>query len=238
MGNRNWDSSLKIRQPVAELVIVPGNDLEREAVELFAEHFEEEINVKKVRIRADREGLCSVAVAPNNKLLGPKFGRNLQAAKAAIATIDGVELDQRLARGESFSLAVTGADVPIELSDLMITRSYGEGCAGAADGATVVLIDTRITPELRNEGLARDIVRNVQNLRKDAGLDIADRIRLSLVTDSSLLRAAIDQSHDYIASETLAVEICGNALASPLANTSVEIDGKEHSVAIELEKAR
>ncbi|MBI1825975.1 MAG: isoleucine--tRNA ligase [Planctomycetes bacterium] len=230
------ESNLKIRQPVAELVVVPGNDTEREAVEIFTDHFEEEINVKKVRVRADRDGLCSVKVAPNNKLLGPKFGRNLQAAKAAIAAIDGVALDQRLARGESISLAVAGADVPIELGDLVITRSYGEGWAGAADGATVVLIDTRITPELRNEGLARDIVRNVQNLRKDAGLDLADRIRLSLVTDSAILRGAIDQFLEYIAAETLASEIMDEPLHSAASKAEVKIEPNQ-SVDIALVRA-
>src|SRR3972149_6304018 len=144
---------------------------------------------------------------------GPKFGRPLAAAKRAIEGLNGREVEARLACGESVSLPVEGADAIVAKEDLTISKSYGEHWAGAADGATVVLIDKRITPKLKNEGIARDIVRNVQNLRKDAGLDIADRIKLSLVTDSALLKAAIDQFHDYIAGETLAIEVAGSPLA-------------------------
>jgi len=101
----------------------------------------------------------------------------------------------------------------------------------------VVLIDKRITPTLKNEGIARDIVRNVQNLRKDAGLDIADRIKLSLVTDSTMLKAAVDQFHDYIAGETLAIEMVSKPLDDAAGKTSVEIEPR-HSVAVALAKLR
>jgi isoleucyl-tRNA synthetase len=123
------------------------------------------------------------------------------------------------------------------MEDLTISKSYGEHWAGASDGASVVLIDKRITPTLKNEGIARGIVRNVQNLRKDAGLDIADRITLSLVTDSPMLKAAIDQFHDYIAGETLAIEILGKPLDGTLHRADIEIEPKSR-VAVALTKSR
>jgi len=99
-----------------------------------------------------------------------------------------------------------------------------------------VLLDTNVTRELKNEGLARDIIRNVQNLRKEAGLDIADRIRLSLVTESETLSEAIKAFGEYMAHETLAVDVSCEPLGSATATTSVSIDGAENKLAIALER--
>lgn len=231
------ESNLKIRQPLAELVVVPGSDAERNAVGLFEDHFVEELNVKKVTLREDRDGLYSVIVSPNMKLLGPKFGRHLTEAKKVIEGLNGRDLEARLGRGEALSLPVAGTDMAITNEDVTVSKSYGEHWAGASDGPTVVLIDKRISPTLKNEGIARDIVRNVQNLRKDAGLDIADRIRLSLVTESSMLKAAIDQFRDYIAGETLAKEIVSKALDGD-ASTAAATPEPQHSVVIGLSKVR
>lgn len=229
------ESKLKIRQPLAELVVVPGSDAERNAVELFEDHFIEELNVKKVNLREDRDGLYSVVVAPNMKLLGPKFGRHLAGARKVIEGLNGRDLETRLARGQSLSLPVEGTDLAVTNEDVTISKSYGEHWAGAADGPTVVLIDKRVTPDLKKEGIARDIVRNVQNLRKDAGLDIADRIRLSLVTDSAMLNAAIDQFREYIAGETLAKEIVSTTFDGDVSTAAVTIES-QHSVTIGLIK--
>jgi isoleucyl-tRNA synthetase len=231
------ESNLKIRQPLAELVVVPGSDAERNAVPLFEDHFVEELNVKKVTLREDRDGLYTVTVSPNMKTLGPKFGRHLPAARKVIGELNGADLEARLARGESVNLPVEGTDAVVGKEDLTISKSYGEHWAGVADGATVVLIDKRITPTLKNEGIARDIVRNVQNLRKDAGLDIADRIKLSLVTESAMLKAAIDQFHDYIAGETLAAEIVSRPLDGAVHVAELEVETK-HKVSITLARSR
>ena len=127
---------------------------------------------------------------------------------------------------------VDGKSVPLGSEDVTIVRSFAEGWAGAADGNTVVLLDKRITPQPKNEGLARDIVRNVQNLRKEAGLDIADRITLSLVTESEELREAIDQCRDYVAGETLAIDIASNALDGESARSVVKIHGQPVTITL------
>ena len=127
---------------------------------------------------------------------------------------------------------VDGKPVPVGSEEVTIVRSFAEGWAGAADGKTVVLLDKRLTPQLKNEGLARDIVRNVQNLRKEAGLDIADRITLSLVTESKELREAIDQCRDYVAGETLSIDIAANALEEETARSVVKIQGQPVTIAL------
>ena len=100
------DSNLKIRQPLAELVIVPADDAERSAVKRFEDHFIEELNVKKLTLRENREGLFTVTVAPNMKTLGAKFGRAVAAAKKVIESADALALDAQRTRGETIALAM------------------------------------------------------------------------------------------------------------------------------------
>ena len=229
------ESRLKVRQPLAELIVVPGSETERKAVELFRDHFLEELNVKDVTLRESADDMIAFTVECNMKTIGPKFGRNTAAAREAISQLDGRAVEEAFARGEPVFIAIEGNRTPIDQDDLTISRSYGDDWAGAADGKTVVMIDRRLTPELKNEGLARDIVRNAQNLRKEAGLDIADRITLSLMTESEELKAATDQFGDYIKDETLSVEIVATPLVGERARADIRIEGQ--ALGIELVKA-
>ncbi len=232
------ESNLKIRQPLAAVVVVPGSEAERAAVKLFEDHFLEELNVKAVSIRDDRDGLYSVSVSPNMKTLGPKFGRHLGDAKNLIAAMDGRDFEARMARGEALAVAVPGAEAAIAPEDVIVTKNYGNDWAGASDGPTVVLIDKRVTPELKNEGLARDIIRNVQNLRKDAGLDIADRIQLGLESESEMLRSAIKGCEIRISTETLTTQpiIYSGPMPGAIDERVVEIE-PNHSVKIRIAKS-
>ncbi len=220
------DSRLKVRQPLAELIVVPGDDTERQAAEMFRDHLLEELNVKSVSLRDSAEDIVSISVEPNMKTIGPKFGRNAAAARAAIAQLNGKATEKALNRGEPVAIMVEGHSTPIDPQDVTITKCYGDDWAGAADGSTIVMLDKRITPELKKEGLARDIVRNVQNLRKQAGLDIADRITLCLSTESELLTAAINDFGEYIRGETLTAELIATLPAGENTAADVKIDGQ------------
>jgi isoleucyl-tRNA synthetase len=226
------ESRLKIRQPLAVLAVVPGDDTERRALEMFKEHFLEELNVKAVTIRGSAEDVITVNLEPNMKTLGPKFGRNAAAAREAILRLDGRAVEASLASGGNVAITLDGNEIPIDREDFAITRSYRDHWAGAAEGKTVVLLDKRVTPELKNEGLARDIVRNVQNLRKEAGLEIDDRIRLSLVTSSPALHEAISAFGAYIQKETLAVQIVTTELEDKTAATTIKIDGQSLTITL------
>ncbi len=219
------DSKLKVRQPLAGLVIVPANNTEREAVEMFEDHFLEELNVKKVSLRIDATDVIEVSLEPNMKTLGPKFGKNASAARKAIESLDGKKVEDALAKGETASISVDGQTMAIDAEDFTIVKSYGDDWAGASEGQTIVMIDKRLTPDLKNEGIARDIVRNVQNLRKDAGLDIADRIKLSLVSDSQAIDLAIEAFSDYIAAETLASDVTTKPMTDQLQSVEAKIAG-------------
>lgn len=231
------DSKLKVRQPLAALRVVPADDIERAAVERFGDHLLEELNVKSVAVLDSAQDIVRVTADANMKSLGPKFGKHAAAARSAIEQLDGTMVEAAWDRGESVTIALEGNITTVDKEDVVLTKSYGDDWAGAADGKTVTLIDKRLTPELKNEGLARDIVRNVQNLRKKVGLDIEDRIRLSLVTGSAALTSAVDQCREYIAGETLAVDIVAEPLDNTLQETAVNIDGPDHAVNIGLSKA-
>ena len=231
------ESKLKVRQPLAALVVVPADEAERKSVALFEVHLLDELNVKSVSVRDHADDLVKMTVEPNMKTIGPKFGRSASEARAAIEQLDGRTLQSAFETDGSFPLTLSNSITPILPEDVIISHSFADGWSGAVDGKTAVLLDTRLSPELKNEGIARDIVRNVQNLRKDAGLDIADRIRLSLVTNSPVLAEAIVQFKEYIAGETLATQVTNNPAKCTEKKVALKIDDPMGSVEISLTRA-
>ncbi|MFQ5591733.1 MAG: isoleucine--tRNA ligase [Phycisphaerae bacterium] len=226
------EHKLKVRQPLGEMLVVPADGIERDAAQLFADQLREELNVKKVSLRESVDDIVQAHVEPQMRVLGAKFGRHTAAAREAICRLDGRQLERAFAGGEQTTITIDGKAVPLEPEDVRITKSYGDDWGGVADGDTVVLLDTRLTQTLRNEGIARDIVRNVQNLRKNAGLEIADRITLSLTTSSPAIRAAIDEFVDYIAAETLSIQTLSGPLNAALTAREVTIDGEVVNLAL------
>lgn len=218
-------AKVKVRQPLAELIVKPGSDADRRAVERFADQIVDELNVKKVTLFSGR--LLKHEAKLNTRNQG-KFGARIKEANAAIAAVDAEELARRVCRGEPFALG----DFMFEPADIVISVSAAEGYAGVADRDTQAALDTRITPELAAEGMARDVVRLVQDLRKASGLQIEDRITLYLTTTAEELRQAIDTNWSYIAGETLAT---GRASTPVGENKTAKIEGKE--IVISLIKA-
>ena len=228
-------SKLKVRQPLAEMLVVSPEPTARAAAEQFATHILEELNVKKLTVLESVADRRRVEVSVNKKVAAPKYGKRLSGIMAALAALSADEVLAQVEQGLWVPVTVEGEMLNLEPAELNVVKSYGDDWAAAEERTLAVLLDQRITPELRREGLARDIVRNVQNLRKDAGLDMEDRIVLSLRTDSAELRQAIAACGDYIASETLAVELTGAALADVGGATEVTIAGDE--LRVELRKA-
>lgn len=218
-------SKLKVRQPLAELLVVPDNDTERAAVGQFETHFLEELNVKKVTLKKSVADMRSLRVNLNKKLAGPKYGKQLGGISKALDALDSETVLETVEKGMSVTVTVDGDTIDLEPAEVTVAKSYGDDWAAAEDRSTVVLLDKRITSELRNEGLARDIVRNVQNLRKVAGLNMEDRVVLCLRTDSDDLKAAISACGDYIAAETLTTELVDTAIDAAVGTTDVKIAG-------------
>ncbi len=230
---------IRVRQPLAELKVQAGSDSEaRAAVERFGDQIREELNVKAVSLHDPEWGpLLSPEVKPNMKSLGPKFGARLKDVIAAIAAADASALATKVRAGETIELPCAGETILLEPGDLIVSVKAPEGWVGTIDGDTQVALDTRITEALAREGTARDVVRHVQEQRKEAGLEMEDRIVLYLGTESEKLRAAIDAHRDYIAAETLTVEWSSQPLTgSKMHRATVKVEGQ--SLTIELQRVK
>jgi isoleucyl-tRNA synthetase len=228
-------SKLKVRQPLAEIIVASADQTERAAVEQFQTHLHEELNVKKVTVRDNAADLCTTTVTMNKKVAAPKYGKQLGAISKALAQADTDNAAARVADGFTVTLQVEGRPLMLEAEDIAVSKDYGGDWSAVEEGGAVVLLDKRITEELRLEGIARDVVRFVQVARKEAGLELEDRIVLSLQTGSDLLRSAITRCTEYMAAETLATRITDAAIDNPTGTAEVKIAGQ--SLRIELRKA-
>jgi isoleucyl-tRNA synthetase len=200
-------SEIKIRQPLAEAIVV-ADDREREAIERLVDVVRDELNVKQVRFVAATEELGSYEVKPNYRRLGPIFGRAMPLAADAIAALDPMRVAAAVrADGDErdrIGISVDGREHILSAEDVILTMHAPEGYSVEREGAHAVALDLAIDDGLREEGYAREIVHAVQNARKGAGLQVEDRIELSLRGDLVLVQAA-DAHRDYIAGETLAL---------------------------------
>jgi isoleucyl-tRNA synthetase len=219
---------IRVRQPLAELRVLPGEDRIRQAVLRFPTQICEELNIKKVTLHDAADGpLLRHDVKPNPKSLGPKFGARLKEAQAAIAAADPLALAQKLQAGQSVELEGQGGPLLIEPGDVFLQLKAQEGWTGVAERSTQVALDVRISEELALEGMARDMVRQVQELRKQGQLQPEDRIELYLGTDSPKLGKAIEAHKSYLCAETLATHWAVEPLQGSDVHTSdVKIDGQ------------
>jgi len=226
---------IKVRQPLAEMKVQPGDERERRAVERFAEQICEELNVKKVTLHDPAQGpLLRILVKPNMKTLGPKFGPRLKEVQTILATADGAAMAREISAGKSFELACPGGTVVVEPGDVVVQMQAPEGWAGVTDKATQVMIDSRVTETLAREGMAREVVRHVQSARKDAGLEMEDRIALYLGPELDVLKTAIASHKDYIAAETLTTRWATQPFDGDAHRAIVKVDGQP--LTIELRK--
>jgi isoleucyl-tRNA synthetase len=217
---------IKVRQPLAEMKIRPWEEIEVRAVEFFADQIRDELNVKKVTLHTGKEPLLTTEVKPNPKSLGPKVGSRMKEVLAALANMPAADLAAKVRAGELIELPLPGGSVMLEPADFWVTTKAPEGWAGVEDRRTQVVVDVRVSEELKREGMARDIIRHVNQLRKDAGLQIEDRIALRLGTESAELRQAIDAHRDYIAAETLTVRWSAEPLGDGAHTANVKVDGQ------------
>ncbi len=228
---------IKVRQALAELRVQPADERDRRAVERFADQIADELNLKSVVLHDSKNGpLVQQEVKPNLKTLGPKLGARLKDVHATLAKADPAALAKQVQAGETLELVGDGWSASLAPVDLVVTPKAAEGWTAVAERGTIVALDARITPELKREGQAREIVRHVQNLRKEANLELEDRIELYLQTDSPELPAAIEAHREYIAAETLTVKWSDKPLGDGSAAANVKVEGQ--ALRIELRKVQ
>ncbi len=195
-------SRIRVRQPLAELLVRVPNQPTARAVTEHEDQVLEELNVKRLSLIATDAQLVSYRIKPNLPRVGKHHGKLIPAIREVLAEANGGAIASAHARGESITLIVCGQQITFEPEDLLIETESAEGYSCAESEGYLVALDTALTPELEREGVAREIVRTVQDARKQAGLEVSDRIHLHVV-GTGVAAEAIAAHREWIMAETL-----------------------------------
>ena len=196
---------IKVRQPLQKIMVPVRNAAEREAIELVADLIQSEINVKSIELLDDASDILVKEIKPNFKALGPRFGKNMKAAVGVINTLNDEQI-KSLETGETLAVQINGEEAEIEPNDVLIQSKDIEGWLVANGNGLTVALDIQLDDDLINEGIAREMINRIQNLRKDAGFEVTDKIILYLKEDVALVKV-FEKHQAYIQQETLAKEI-------------------------------
>src|SRR4051794_9517727 len=221
-------ATIKLRQPLRAAVVV-ASERDRAALERLADVVRDELNVKELRFVEQADELGSYEVKPNYRALGPRFGKDMPKVAAAVSALEPGHVAAALRAERTIGVAIDGHDHELGGEDLLLAMQPLEGYQLEREGAHAVALELALDDELHREGLAREVVRAVQETRKRAGLDVSDRIALSRGGDEALLTAA--REHEpYIADEVLAERVSYNGADGGEAAT---IEGLELRVVVE-----
>ncbi len=222
-------TNLKVRQPLRRLIIPVSSDMEREQIERMRSVILDETNVKAIEFVGDDAGIVSKSIKPNFKVLGPKYGKAVQGIASAIRAFGDAEI-RAVEREGSCAVMVGGNEAIVLREDVEIVNEDIEGWVVESDHRLTVALDTALDEALVSEGLAREFVNRVQNLRKDSGFQVTDRIAIGYRAGERLT-AALLEYRDYIRNETLAVAFAEGPDGS--GNTiDVDLNGESCSISI------
>jgi isoleucyl-tRNA synthetase len=216
----------KVRQPLRRAVIV-ASEAERTAIEARADLVRAELNVKELDFVHEEAELVSYRVRPNFRSLGPRFGKLMPQAKAAIEALDASHVARAIEAGGGVGVNVDGHDHSLSAEDIDLVMEPLEGYQVEAEAGHAVALSLELDDELLREGLAREIVHAVQNARRQAGLEITDRIELTLGGDEELLAAAREHQA-YVAGEVLAQSVVYDGAGG----ASATVDGRTLQIAV------
>ena len=222
--------SLRVRQPLAEVIVASPDPELRAGVERFRSHLLEELNVKALTVRTDLDDLLEYKVRPDMARLGPRLGRSAGAVQARLAELAPADVAADVKKPGGLELHVDGETVRLMSDDVVVDRVWPDNLAGAEEHAFTVALNTDLTPDLIAEGMARDVVRHVQQLRKDAALEMDARIRVHYETIDPALLSALQVWEDYIRGETLALDLHRGLLDEP--DRVAKVGGAEIKLAI------
>ncbi|HEU4656683.1 MAG TPA: isoleucine--tRNA ligase, partial [Capillimicrobium sp.] len=220
-------ANVKVRQPLRAAVVV-ADGRERAAIERLSDVVADELNVKELRFVDTADELGSYEVKANYRSLGPRFGKQMPQVAAAIESLDPGHVASALREGRTVGISVDGHDHELTADDLLLAMQPLEGYQLEREGSHAVALELALDQELRDEGLAREVVRAVQETRKRAGLEVEDRIVLTLAGDDDLLTAA-QAFESYVSGETLATTVVYDGDQT---GEAVTIEGRELRVGV------
>ena len=222
---------IKVRQPLQKIMIPVRNAEEKEAIERVADLIQSEINVKSIELLDDASDILVKEIKPNFKALGPRFGKNMKAALTVINGLDEKQI-KRLEANETIAIKIDGEEVTLEPNDVVIQSKDIEGWLVANGNGMTVALDIQLDEALIEEGVAREMINRIQNLRKDAGFEVTDKIVLYLKEDEHL-KKVFDNHLAYIQQETLTEKV----VVEKELSTGESITFDEINTIVNLEKA-
>jgi isoleucyl-tRNA synthetase len=226
-------NNLKVRQPLAQALIAT-DPRHREALSQLLDLLADELNVKDITFVEGEGALVTYRLLPVNRVLGPKFGRQFPLVRKALAALDPEHAVEKLHAGEPLDLMLEdGTEVTLSPDEVLIQTQPREGYGVAGESGLVVALDTTLTPALEQEGLAREIVRRVQELRKQADYDLTDRIRVQYKAEGALAEA-MDAFSEVIAREVLADSL--DQVDAPTGDAVLEDDVDDYAVVLAVQR--
>ena len=223
-------ADIKLRQPLARAtVLVPAG--ERAGLRRLADLVADELNVKELAFAEREAELVDYRLLPDNKLLGPRFGAQFPQVRQALAETDPAAAVAELRAGQPLRLTVGGETVELSAEEVLVLTEPQTGLAVAAEGGVTVAVDTRLDETLRAEGLARELVRRLQNLRKEAGFQMEDRIT-TYALGGPVLQDVLGRFGDYVAAETLSVGLEAGEPPADSAQATFKMDDEEVTVGV------
>ena len=196
---------IKVRQPLQKIMIPVNSEEERSEILAVSQLIKREVNVKEIELLTDASDILVKQIKPNFKVLGPKFGKEMRSIAAAVQQFTDKEINIVEKEGQ-ISIEINGNLITLERSDVEITSKDIEGWLVANEGSITVALDVTITDELKEEGIARELVNRIQNARKDSGLEVTDKIKLTIENFANL-QTAIEANRSYVMTETLTYEL-------------------------------
>ena len=196
---------IKVRQPLQKIMIPVLDEADRAEIEAIAPLIKSEVNVKEIDLVDDASGILVKQIKPNFKVLGPRYGADMKAIAQAVSALDQEDI-QKIEREGEITLDLDNKNIILQLSDVEISSQDIAGWLVASSGPLTVALDVTITEDLKEEGIARELVNRIQNMRKDSGFEVTDKIRIKILKDG-LVEKAVKKNLEYIKTETLTTEL-------------------------------
>lgn len=211
---------IKVRQPLQKVMIPVLDDKQRAEIEAVSDLIKAEVNVKEIELLDDASGVLVKQIKPNFKALGPRFGKDMGLIAKEIQGFTQEQINE-IDKNGSLTLAISGKSINLSSEDVEIVSQDIPGWLVATANGITVALDITLTAELKDEGIAREIVNRIQNLRKDSGFEVTDTIKVALQHNEGLEKA-VKANMAYIKSETLTDELVFDAQLEN--GTDVEFD--------------
>jgi isoleucyl-tRNA synthetase len=226
------EAKQKVRQPLPRVEVILADAKHRDWLESHADLIRTELNVKEVKFVLDAADYITYQVQPDFKRLGPRIGPRMPGLKKALQQADGGGLLAELAGSGSIHLDVDGEAIELGREDLQVRLQAKDGWAAAEGDQCVVVLSTELTDTLVREGLVRDLVRVIQDRRKDLGCAFTDRIQVGILTESEPLRAALDEHREYLVAETLSQSLTFDTVGK---DSGIDVAVREHALTLFVE---